>query len=319
MGRRKAMLNKVWKYLIYFVMFATHTSAIAEKFDTEYSEIQSKKIVGRLWIPDTSNQSPGILLIGGSGGGYENQDAKWLSSLGFVVLNVRYFGAEGLPENLVHVPIEYFNSAVAWLNNHKAVEKNAIAIFGHSRGTEAALLVAYHNPLIKSVVVRSPSSIVWQGPGWSGFNESAWTWNNEPVDFHNVGLRDGAVWLSRILRNKKLIRTRRMFENALADHDSVKRARLPVENINANLLLLSGVDDQNWPSSIMAEMLVSILDESDFQLSYKHVAFNDAGHRPARQSTPDDTFANGGTKEGNIEAHKQTKVLVKAFLDETLR
>jgi len=295
-----------------------HAFALAVETDIQYQQIESKQLVGRLWTPETSNKSPAILLIGGSGGGYENQDAKWLSSLGFVVLNIRYFGAQSLPKNLVNIPIEYFNTALSWLNNHTLVKKGAIGLFGHSKGSEAAILTAFYNPLVKAVVVRSPSSVVWAGPGWSGLNESSWSWKNEPLDYHSVGLIDGGIWLSRILRGKKLIKTREMFDNVLGDVKAVEKARLPVEHIQANLLLLSGKDDQQWPSTKMANTLVSVLDATHIEYSYKHIAFEHAGHRPGRLSKPDDTFANGGTNQGNIKAHALTKVVVKAFFDKNL-
>ena len=198
------------------------------------------------------------------------------------------------------------------------LKKNSIGLFGHSKGTEAAILTAFYNPLVKAVVVRSPSSIVWAGPGWAGFNESSWTWNNKPLDFHSVGLIDGGIWLSRILLGKKLIKTRDMFDNVLGDEEPVNKARLPVERMNAHLLLLSGKDDQQWPSTKMADMLVTILNKSNVNFSYKHFAFDNAGHRPALLSKPDDTFANGGTVQGNFLAHEHTKVLVKEFFDKNL-
>jgi len=315
----KLSLRKFLKYLVISVLLNIQTNAFAVDIDVLYEQIESKHFVGRLWLPDTSNKNPAILLIGGSGGGYENQDAKWLSSLGFVVLNIRYFGAESLPKNLVNIPIEYFNTALTWLDNQTQVKKGAIGLFGHSKGTEAAILTAHYNPLVKAVVVRAPSAIVWAGPGWSGFNESSWTWNNEPLAYHSVGLIDGGVWLSRILRDKKLIKTYDMFDSALDDKKAVDRALLPIEHIKADLLFLSGKDDQQWPSTKMADKLVSILDESNSIFSYKHIAFDNAGHRPGRLSKPDDTFANGGTVEGNIKAHARTKVLVKAFFDKNLR
>jgi dienelactone hydrolase len=315
----KLSFRVLWKYIACSVLLNFQTNVFSAENEALYEQIERQYFVGRLWLPGTSNKKPAILLIGGSGGGYENQDAKWLSSLGFVVLNIRYFGAESLPKNLVNIPIEYFNTAFTWLDNHTQVKKGAIGLFGHSKGTEAAILTAYYNPLVKAVVVRAPSAIVWAGPGWSGLNESSWSWNNEPLAYHSVGLIDGAVWLSRILRGKKLIKTYDMFDSALDDEKAVDRALLPIEHIKADLLFLSGKEDQQWPSTKMADKLVSILDESNFRFSYKHIAFDNAGHRPGRLSKPDDTFANGGTAEGNIQAHTRTKVLVKTFFDKSLR
>ncbi len=306
------------KYLVFLFLFGIQVNAFAIDNDAQFEQIEDKQLNGRFWLPKTSGESSAVLLIGGSGGGYEDQDAEWLSSLGFAVLNVRYFGVQGLPEDLVNIPIEYFNTAIAWLNNHPRVKKNAIGIFGHSKGTEAAILTAYYNQTVKAVVLRAPSSVVWAGPGWSGLNESSWSWNGEPLDFHSVGIIDGAIWLSRIMRNKKMIQTRDMFANVLDESEAVNKAMLPVAKTKANLLFLSGKDDQQWPATKMADTLISVLEKSNFDYEYRHIAFDNAGHRPGRLSKVDDTFANGGTILGNSKAHEQTKILVKDFFDKHL-
>ncbi len=319
MHRYRWKIKPLCKYLIGFVFVLVQAQTIADDNKAVFTQISNESFTGRLWLPENIGSNPAILLIGGSGGGYENQDAKWLSSAGFVVLNVRYFGVKGLPDNLVNIPIEYFHNALHWLNKHEAVQQGAIGLFGHSKGTEAAILTAHNNELVKAVVLRAPSAIVWAGPGWAGFNESSWTVGQVPLNFHSVGLIDGAVWLSRILRNKKMITTREMFENALLEQSKAEQALLPVNEIKAHLLLLSGRDDKQWPSTVMANTLTSILTMSDFNYRYQHIAFENAGHRPGRQSKPDDTFANGGTVQGNSKAHEQTKIEVKAFFDTALR
>lgn len=308
----------IGKCLFFLLLLGTQVEVFAVDKNGRFEQIENNQLIGRMWLPEDAGRSPAVLLIGGSGGGYEDQDAAWLSTLGFAVLNVRYFGAESLPEELVNIPIEYFSTAIEWLNNHPQVEKGAIGLFGHSKGSEAAILTAYYNQSVKAVVVRAPSSVVWAGPGWSGLNESSWSWRDEPLEFHSVGIIDGAIWLSRILRDKKLIQTRNMFANVLDDSKAVEKAMLPVAKTKANLLLLSGKDDQQWPSTTMADMLISVLDKSNFRYEYQHIAFNNAGHRPGRLSKPDDTFANGGSVSGNSNAHEQTKKLVKDFFDKHL-
>jgi len=295
------------------------TCSVAEEVELNYESITNDSAIGRLWLPATAKPSAAILLIGGSGGGYEDQDARWLASSGFVVFNIRYFGGKGQAENLVKVPIETFDKGIKWLSSHPAVKENSIGIFSHSRGTEAALLTAHYSPLVKAVVARSSSAVVWAGPGWAGFNESAWTWNSKPIAFLNVGLVDGAVWLYRVIRDKRLIQTRAMFASALHNKQAVEKAALPVAQLNAHLLLISGRDDQQWPSSMMSNMLIAKLEKSAVQYSYRHHAFDNAGHRPGHLSTQDDTFANGGTIAGNTHAYRETKVLVKNFFDENLK
>ena len=114
--------------MVFFELLIIQVYVAAEESDVRYQIIGNNQLVGRLWLPNTEKLSPAVLLIGGSGGGYENQDAEWLSLSGFVVLNVRYFGAKDLPGYLVDVAIEYFNTAVSWLDNHNLVKKGAIRI-----------------------------------------------------------------------------------------------------------------------------------------------------------------------------------------------
>jgi hypothetical protein len=72
-------LKTVWKYVVCFVLLITQAYAAAEESDVLYQTIENNQLVGRLWLPDTDKLSPAVLLLGGSGGGYENQDAEWLS------------------------------------------------------------------------------------------------------------------------------------------------------------------------------------------------------------------------------------------------
>ncbi|WP_170940487.1 acyl-CoA thioester hydrolase/BAAT C-terminal domain-containing protein [Pseudoalteromonas sp. NBT06-2] len=156
-------LKTIWKYLVCVILLITQAYATAEELDIRYETIEFNQLLGRLWLPDTDKLSPAVLLIGGSGGGYQNQDAKWLSLSGFVVLDIRYFGSKELPKNLVNIPIEYFNTAVSWLDSHRLVKKGAIGIFGHSKGTEAAILTSYYNPLVKAVDLLKSRISMWNG------------------------------------------------------------------------------------------------------------------------------------------------------------
>jgi len=164
-------------------------------------DISREGVVGRLWRPAGNGSYPGIVYIGGSGGGLNDVEAAQLAQEGFVVLDLLYFGnAIGvglveLPQNLVHIPIEYFENAASWLARQDGVQGKHIGIYGHSRGTEAAVLTASLYDLFDAIVIRSPSAVAWMGPGRKGFRKSAWTWQGKQLPFVNTGIRDGLLWL----------------------------------------------------------------------------------------------------------------------------
>src|SRR4030095_1057683 len=59
--------------------------------------------------------------------------------------------------------LEYFKKAIDWLRGHPAVDADRVAVFGMSRGGEAALGVAASFPSIGAVVASVPGHAVWQG------------------------------------------------------------------------------------------------------------------------------------------------------------
>jgi len=294
------------------------------------SDLNRDGVVGRLWKPATVGNLPGILYIGGSGGGLNDTEAAQIAQDGFIVLDLLYFGpgfsgegSESLPDNLVHVPIEYFGNAVTWLTDQQGVAGNHIGVYGHSRGTEAAVLVAAHYDIIKAVVVRSPSAVAWMGPGRAGFRKSAWTWQSRQVSFLNTGIRDGLSWLRKLSRGERVIVTRNMFEKPLSNSRRTQRALLPVDQIQAPILMISGKEDQQWPSDVMSELLIERLEQAEYPYEFRHVSFEDAGHRPGIPFSPlpieaRQTFANGGTARGNAQAGVEGLSQTRAFFTQHL-
>lgn len=143
---------------------------------------------GRFYRParGASTRVP-VLLIGGSEGGLSmTAEAALLASHGFPALDVAYFGAAGLPRNLQRIPLEYFVGAARWLGRQPGVDPHRLVVYGVSRGTEAAMLLAAHFPtLFAGVVVLSPSSYVKGAfvPGKLGVHGAAWTVGGRPIAY----------------------------------------------------------------------------------------------------------------------------------------
>jgi dienelactone hydrolase len=148
--------------------------------------VRDSGFLGRYYrpAPGTDKHVP-VLLIGGSEGGLSmTGEAALLASHGYPALDVAYFGAYGVPRNLQRIPLEYFVRAARWLDGRPGVDGHRLVVYGVSRGTEAAQLLAAHYPkLFAGVVILSPLARVDPAfvPGQLGGGGPAWTSHGRPV------------------------------------------------------------------------------------------------------------------------------------------
>src|SRR6266850_577536 len=131
-------------------------------------------VIGDFYLPPAAQRVPGIILLGGSDGEPMKERSALLASNRYAVLNLFYFGHGSLPKEFAEVPVEYLTNAVLWLQAREEVDPARIGVIGHSRGAEAAFLMATLRPDIRAVVAVAPSFVVWPGPGASGYFHSAW-------------------------------------------------------------------------------------------------------------------------------------------------
>lgn len=227
--------------------------------------------------------------------------AGGLASRGYVVLALAYFAERGLPASLSYIPLEYFATALDWLATQPAVDPERIGILGISRGAELALLLGSMMPRLHAVVAYMPSSVVISGC-CSGRGEPAWTIGGRPVAY--VTPRDFAARA---------------------------RAAIHVEQINGAVLLISGTDDEVWPSARMSGEIMDRLRRNQFAHPFVHLSYERAGHGIGRPFTSTVDVNNvrrpltgrsmrlGGTPAGTAHARADSWPKVIAFLDENLR
>jgi hypothetical protein len=60
-------------------------------------------------------------------------------------------------------------------------------------------------------------------------------------------------------------------ERALRDERAVAHASIAVENINGPVMLISGVDDQLWPSTRLSKVAMERLRAHDHPFPYEHL------------------------------------------------
>ncbi len=204
--------------------------------------------VGTLYAPAGARHEPAVLAIGGEEGG---AGSSWLgerlAAHGFPALVVGYFHAPGLPDRLQNIPLEYFRTALEWLERRPEVDASRVSLLGFSYGSEAALLVAAHDPgLVHAVAALVPSSVVTCGTigaGRGGFR------SHECL---------GSPW-------------------TLAGKPLAPRTVIPVGRITAPVLLACGGRDQVWSSCRSARAIVARRNAHGGE-STQLYAYPEAGH-----------------------------------------
>jgi dienelactone hydrolase len=195
---------------------------------------------GTFYAPPAARRRPAVLVIGGSEGG---SGAPWLgerlAAAGIPALVIGYFHAQGLPDKLVNIPLEYFRTALDWLDGRSEVDPKRLSVLGTSYGSEAALLLGVHYPrLVHGVAALVPSSVVTCGiigadraTFASRCLGSPWTFAGKPLP-HTEVLNNPRPW-------------------------DTPGAAIPVELIRSPVLLACGGHDQVWSSCPYAHAIVA--------------------------------------------------------------
>lgn len=241
-----------------------------------------KDCIGRLFIPPGRGPHPVVVVLSGSGGGFDLDKAAALSRHGFATLALAYFGVPPLPAWLHRVPLDYFDAAFSWLASHPELDLERLGTLGVSRGAELALLLGSRFPQIRAVVAYAPSSVAWSSGGRDNSTREiipCWTWCGEPVPFAPLPLR------SFMLRSaipvgigRRPVMFRNLFRAGLRNREAVERAAIPVEQIRGPLMLVSGGDDHVWPAAEMAEAIRTRLESCGFPHKIEHLHYPRAGH-----------------------------------------
>jgi dienelactone hydrolase len=287
--------------------------------------------VGRLFIPPGRGPHPAVIVLSGSGGGFDLDKAAVLSRHGLATLALAYFGIAPLPTWLHRIPLEYFQTALTWLHAQPEINPQRTGILAVSRGAELALLLGATLPQqIRAIVAYVPSSVAWAASGRdkaTGELIPCWTWRGRPVPFAPLPLR-GFMWRSAfpVVALQRPVMFRNLFRAGLRNRDAVERAAIPVENIRGPLLLISGGDDHLWPAAEMSEAIVARLKRHGSTHAPEHLHFPHAGHMlrypqlpvTARHSRNKHLrgarFSFGGTPSADAEAQSQAWRRAIAFL-----
>ncbi|MGH2586790.1 MAG: acyl-CoA thioesterase/BAAT N-terminal domain-containing protein, partial [Dehalococcoidia bacterium] len=303
------------------------------------SDVREANVIGTLYMPAGSGPHPGVALFSGSEGGLDSQaqSAALLASHGYAALVVGYFGAQGLPGQLVQIPLERLADGIRWLRAHPNVDEGRVGALAISRGAEGLLATAARIPDVglRAIVAISPSEVVWQAVGDQGEVPHSSSWTLGGADLPFVPMLSDPI-LRQMLENAILLRRRehqhrpsllhltRAYAPSLKDTRAVEAAAIPVEVIQAPLLCLTGAADQVWPSGTMAEAILRRRAAAGLHYPDHHEAYAAAGHLIRMPYIPTDVawtngIAFGGTAAGLAAAQTDAGPRILRFFDEQLK
>lgn len=285
-------------------------------------EVHDSGLVARLYEPAACVQCAGVIVLGGSEGGYPDTDAAQFAARGYSALALAYFGLPGLPGELRNVPLEYVKRAIDWMRARSAIDARRIALIGGSRGSELALSAAARYSDVRAVVAMKPSHVVWEGLNAKGYPSGPpFTEGGKPLPYvpNHITLAFAWHYATARLRSTPPALTPMFLQN-LRDTQAVNSAVIPVEKIKGPVLLVSGSDDQLWPSRLMAEKILARLKQNGHAFEDQHIGYEGVGHFiptayvPVAGSRRDLKFSIGGNPAatGRVCADAWPRIL--AFL-----
>jgi dienelactone hydrolase len=242
--------------------------------------IRTDGLVGTLFLPPGVGPHPALLVLSGGGGGIEEFRGAILASHGYAALALGHFAVEGRPRGLVNIPLEYFERAISWIRAQPWFDDRLLAVWGASRGGELALLLGATFPEINAVAAWVPSGVLFGALGFAEPGDArppvAWTFRGKPLPYLQENNTSGDP--PPVREPGRPVAYTPFYRSQLHDARAVERATIPVEKIRGPVQLVSGVDDQMWPSSDLADIALHRLEAHRHPFPFRHLKYPKAGH-----------------------------------------
>ena len=236
------------------------------------------KVQRQLYIPATAsadNPAPLLVFLGGSEGGMSLTNARreaerqaYLDA-GFALLVIGYFGLPGIPSGLDRIELSGVLAAIEHSRSNPAVDGAKLSVLGVSKGAELALLLASRSAQISTVVGVVASDVVFGSPEWYS-TSSSWSWQGQAIPFVPFSLRSALPLMQGNIRQS--------YEIAMQNQQAYQQALIPVQLMQADVLLISGTADELWPSSEMSDRIIQRLQQHQYPHRYQHMKIAGAGH-----------------------------------------
>jgi pimeloyl-ACP methyl ester carboxylesterase len=297
--------------------------------DVKKLVIAEQGMTGNFFVPKSKGPLPALIVLGGFEGGFPSDAfVAQFANQGYAAFGLAYYNTYGTPNRFSKIPLEYFQQAIKWISSRPEVDATKIGIVGESFGALTALLVASQNPVFKGVVALNGSGIVFQAmpDRYDRSSNPTFTLNGNPYPFLplSTSTTPNNNYFAQIFLNS-------VFN---ANDQNLKQALIPVEKINAPILMLAGLDDRLMGSALLSGYAYNRLIDSNYIYPFELVIYNGVGHvigggglpyTPATvlvdtiEPRSSIVFALGGTIRETVRAQPLTWKKIIEFLDKTVK
>ena len=173
----------------------------------------------------------------------------------------------------------------------------------------------------KAIVAWVPSGYVWQGISYDLTNiKSSWTLRGKGIPYiaGEFTTEDLARYEKGAMDSMLDYHFKALDQ---ADEATRENATIPVETIEAPILLVSGTDDQTWPSSMFSDAIMHRLEKNRHPYEHKHIRYDGAGHMIFLPYliTGQNRYMNGGNPKddamGSIISWQETIAFLRRHLN----
>jgi dipeptidyl aminopeptidase/acylaminoacyl peptidase len=236
------------------------------------------KVQSQLYLPVTATAdkpAPLLVILGGSEGGMGMTSAQRAADrqayldAGFALLVVGYFGLPGIPSGLDRIELSGVLQAIENTRRHSAVNPEKLSVLGVSKGAELTLVLASRSTHISTVIAVVGSEVVFASPEWYS-TSSSWSWQGQAMPFVPFNWRSALPLLQGNIRQGH--------EMAMQNQQAYQQARIPVQQMQADVLFISGTADELWPSSEMSDRMMLTLQKHHYPYRYQHMKIVGGGH-----------------------------------------
>ena len=227
--------------------------------DIQRIAIEQDGVFGTLFLPNGEGPFPGIItLIPFSRRSGAETLALSFANFGFATFLVTYFGEGPFPKSLGDIQLEYFEKAMQVFHNMDSVSSNGIGVYGYSQGGHIALAMAAYLQDICAVVSVNGS----------------------------MGSILGKTTYKKFLipNTKSDIKKAKLVGNALVNGleciESIREKpekQIPIENADADILMIVGEADKNWNSKEYADIAIERVGKSG-KNNLSVICYPGAGH-----------------------------------------